>query len=77
MSSDPSAELKQEEKEAEEKLPKNTKANRYYYKHREEILEKQRLARLSKKGIDITTISTSQSPLEERRRKKMEFLGLA
>ena len=71
MSSDPSAELKQEEA----KLPKNTKANRYYYKHREEILEKQRLARLSKKGVDIAS-ETPQLTLEERRKKKMEFLGL-
>ena len=48
MSLDPSAELKKEEKEAEteEKLPKNCKENRYYYRHREEILEKRRLARL-------------------------------
>ena len=71
MSTDPSAELKQEEA----KLPKNTKANRYYYKHREEILEKQRLARLSKKGVDIAS-ETPQLTLEERRKKKMEFLGL-
>ena len=71
MSTDPSAELKQEEA----KLPKNTKANRYYYRHREEILEKKRLARLSKNGVDITS-ETPQLTLEERRKKKMEFLGL-
>ena len=77
MSSDPSAELKQEEGV---KLPKNTTANRYYYKHREEILEKQRLARLSKKSVDITKPDEQHPPqlsLEERRKKKMEFLGLA
>ena len=79
MSADPSVELKQEEKETEteEKLPKNCKENRYYYRHREEILERQRLARLAKKGIDITKLGTEvQTPLEERRKKKMEHLGL-
>lgn len=61
----------------EQKLPKNCKENRYYYKHREEILERQRLARLKKKGIDITKLGNEvQSPIEERRKKKMEFLGL-
>ncbi len=30
----------------EQKLPKNNKCNRYYYRHREDILEKKRLARL-------------------------------
>ena len=61
----------------EQKLPKNCKENRYYYRHREQILEKQRLARLAKKGVDITNInSTTHTPLEERRKKKMEFLGL-
>ena len=29
-----------------EKLPKNTKCNRYYYRHREEILERKRQKRL-------------------------------
>lgn len=63
--------------ENEIKMPKNTKANRYYYKNREQVLEKQRLARLAKKGVDITNISTKEhTPLEERRKKKLEFLGL-
>lgn len=61
----------------EQKLPKNCKENRYYYKHREEILEKRRLARLAKKGVDITNETNPQQlTLEERRKKKMEFLGL-
>lgn len=61
----------------EQKLPKNCKENRYYYKHREEILEKRRLARLAKKGVDITNLENgTQTPVEERRKKKMEFLGL-
>jgi len=60
------------------KLPKNCKENRYYYRHREEILERQRLARLKKKGVDITKLGTEQqTPLEERRKKKMELLGLS
>lgn len=63
--------------ETEIKLPKNSKENRYYYRHREEILEKQRLARLAKKGIDITKLGNGvETPLEEKRKKKMEFLGL-
>lgn len=63
--------------QSEQKLPKNNKCNRYYYRHREEILEKKRLARLAKKGIDITNESNPQQlSLEERRKKKMEFLGV-
>jgi hypothetical protein len=63
--------------EPEQKLPKNSKANRYYYKNREAILEKKRLTRLAKKGVDITNeTNTPQLTLEERRRMKMEFLGV-
>jgi hypothetical protein len=66
-----------EESVTASKLPKNCKENRYYYRHREEILERQRLARLAKKGVDITKLDgTKQTSLEERRKKKMEFLGL-
>ena len=57
------------------KVPKNCKENRYYYRHREKILERQRLARLAKKGVDITKCEI-ETPMEERRKKKMEFLGL-
>lgn len=32
--------------ETKEKLPKNCKENRYYYRHREEILERKRQKRL-------------------------------
>lgn len=61
----------------EQKLPKNCKENRYYYKHREEILEKRRLARLAKKGVEVNDeVTTVHLSLEERRKKKMEFLGL-
>ena len=64
--------------QTEQKLPKNCKANRQYYKNRVAILEKKRLARLEKKGIDITNEinTTQQLSLEERRRMKMEFLGV-
>ena len=59
------------------KLPKNCKENRYYYRHREEILERKRLARLAKKGIDVTQPAEElKETLEEKRKKKMEFLGL-
>jgi len=59
------------------KLPKNCKENRYYYKHRDEILERRRLARLAKKGVDITKPTEEiQERAEEKRKKKMKFLGL-
>lgn len=59
------------------KLPKNTKANRWYYRHREEILEKRRLERLAKKGVDITkSESEIKVTMDELRKKKMEHLGL-
>jgi hypothetical protein len=60
----------------QEKLPKNSKGNRYYYKNREAILEKKRIARLAKKGIDSPDATTPQLSLEERRKIKMEFLGI-
>jgi hypothetical protein len=46
------------------KLPKNCKENRYYYRHREEILEKKRLQRLEDPEY--------QAKYEERQRKKAE-----
>jgi hypothetical protein len=59
------------------KLPKNCKENRYYYRHREEILEKRRLTRLAKKGIDVTVLDAGcVKTVEDKRKKKMEFLGL-
>ncbi len=65
------------ENETENKYPKNTKANRWYYRHREEILEKRRLERLAKKGIDITKpIEEIKLILDDERKKKMEILGL-
>jgi hypothetical protein len=59
------------------KLPKDCKENRYYYKNREQILEKRRLARLAKKGIDITKPEDEiKTTIEQNRKKKMEFLGI-
>jgi len=62
--------------ESDMKLPKNCKENRYYYKHREEILERKRLARLAKKGVDITKPEDVNGLIEEKRKQKMAFLGL-
>lgn len=64
--------------ESAPKLINNTKGNRYYYKHREEILEKKRLARLAKKGVDVEKVTLQpQLALEERRKMKIELLGLS
>ncbi len=55
-------------------MPKNTKGNRYYYRHREEILEKRKQQRLEQKGISVKdNIILTQYEL---RKKKLEFLGL-
>ncbi len=58
------------------KVLKNCKETRYYYRHRGEILEKKRLSRLARKGIDIKGESNLKLTLEERRKKKMEVQGL-
>lgn len=59
------------------KLINNTKGNRYYYKHREEILEKRRRERLAKKGVDVTTLpKDTTTTKDEIRMKKLEILGL-
>ena len=62
------------EQKEEPELLKITKSNRYYYKHREEILEKKRIARLAKKGV-VVDISKEKEymSLEEKRKKKMEL----
>jgi hypothetical protein len=65
------------EQKEEPELVKITKSNRYYYKHREEILEKKRIARLAKKGLDVDTSKEEERmSSEEKRKKKMELLGL-
>jgi len=51
-------------------LPKINKVSRYYYNHREEILEKKRLARLAKKNG--STPATPYVPVEQRRQAIME-----
>ena len=50
--------------ESEQKLPKNSKENRYYYRHKTEILEK----KLQKKLED----PEYRAKYEERQRKKAE-----
>jgi hypothetical protein len=80
MEQNPSSDAEQIHREQEEptmRLPKVCKENRYYYKNRESILEKRRLTRLAKKGIDITQSEDSiKNALEEKRKKKMELLGV-
>lgn len=49
------------------KLPKNTKGNRYYYKHREEILEKKRQQRL-----EDPEYQAKQKAKEEAKKAKEE-----
>jgi hypothetical protein len=59
-------------------LINNTKGNRYYYKHREKILEKRRIERLVKKGVDVTKLDRETNVLkEEIIKKKLQILGLA
>jgi hypothetical protein len=48
----------------EQKLPKNCKENRYYYRHREEILERKKQKRLEDPEY--------QAKYEERQKKKAE-----
>lgn len=50
--------------EPEQKLPKNCKENRYYYRHREEILERKKQKRLEDPEY--------QAKYEERQKKKAE-----
>lgn len=49
---------------AEIKLPKNSKENRYYYRHREDILEKKRLKKMEDPEY--------RAKYEERQKKKAE-----
>ena len=51
---------------------KVTKANRYYYRHREEILAKKR----EKREKEIESKDKGESALSLRRKAKMEKLGL-
>jgi hypothetical protein len=46
------------------KLPKNSKENRYYYRHREELLEKRRIKRLEDPEY--------QAKLKEREERKKQ-----
>ena len=52
---------------SEQKLPKNCKENRYYYRHREEVLEKQR-----QKRLEDPEYQAKQKAREEAKRAKEE-----
>jgi hypothetical protein len=70
-------ETSEAETKEEIRLPKISKGNRYYYKNREAILEKKRLARLAKlANKEPEPKESGPRPIEERRLKKMEHLGL-
>ena len=51
----------------EQKLPKNNKCNRYYYRHREEILEKKR-----QKRLEDPEYQAKQKAKEEAKKAKEE-----
>jgi hypothetical protein len=50
--------------QSEQKLPKNCKENRYYYRHKDEILERKRQKRLEDPEY--------RAKYEERQKKKAE-----
>lgn len=61
------------------KLPKNCKENRYYYRHREEILEKKRQKRLEdpeykakKEAREEAKRKREEEKKEENRKKALE-----
>lgn len=85
-----SSEQTKEIEETKEKLPKNNKCNRYYYRHRQEILEKKRQKRLedpeyqakqkakeeAKKAKEEEKLRQKEERSRERAKKKAEFLGV-
>jgi hypothetical protein len=76
--------------QSEQKLPKNNKCNRYYYRHREDILEKKRQKRLedpeyqakqkakedAKKAKEEEKQRQKEERGRERAKKKAELLGV-
>lgn len=56
----------------QDKLPKNCKENRYYYRHREEILEKRRLDRLKTNVDNLIFDCKIVAALKEKRKNKTE-----
>jgi hypothetical protein len=60
-----------ESEQTEQKLPKNCKENRYYYRNREQILEKKRLKRL-----EDPEYQAKQLAKEEAKKKKEETMIL-
>jgi hypothetical protein len=68
MDAPPSVNIQMENTEQTSvKLPKNCKENRYYYRHREEILEKQR-----QKRLEDPEYQAKQKAREEAKRVKEE-----
>ncbi len=75
----------------QEKLPKNSKANRYYYKNREAILEKKRQKRLedpeyiakqkaredAKRVKEEEKQRAKEERSRERAKRKAEYLGVS
>lgn len=53
--------------EQEQKLPKNNKCNRYYYRHREDILEKKR-----QKRLEDPEYQAKQKAKEDAKKAKQE-----
>jgi DNA-directed RNA polymerase beta' subunit len=76
--------------ESELKLPKNNKCNRYYYRHREEILAKKLQKRLedpeylakqkakeeAKRAKEEEKVRLKEEKSRERARRKAELLGV-
>jgi hypothetical protein len=70
------------------KIPKNCKENRYYYKHREEVLERKRKKRMEdpeyiakmkereEKKIEKEELKKAKELAKEERRKTMEALNM-
>jgi hypothetical protein len=58
-----------ESEQTEQKLPKNCKENRYYYRHREEILEKKRLKRLEDPEYQAKQLAKEEAKKNEEEKK--------
>lgn len=58
------------------KLPKNTKENRYYYKHREEILAKNREKRLQDPEYHAKFIAKEQAKKDKEARDQQRLTAL-
>jgi hypothetical protein len=63
--------------ETEHKLPKNCKENRYYYRHREEILEKKRQKRLEDPEYQAKQKAKEDAKRAKEEAKKLKMKELA